>query len=238
MEDDQKEIKQQIKRVVEKRQHISAKKLKKIIAKGARQASEKIGSGRPDLIELPAWLPDASVVEFYTAQDTLHKKYSDNESIIKLMDEYNLWYEKIESNPEGMGPPPVPVGLSIQFATVCRVQRAASIEPKEGRKIIFGDESEKTLKKQHQSERGRNRKKNSFHQLIESYLSEEITLDAYSIEKKLESEVGKGIVVGISRDRRLEYLNAKNKPRFINLTSSLSAIVSKIRDRIKKTHSQ
>ena len=133
MENDQEDTQEPWKIAARERQEKSKEKLEGIIDKKRVRRKLKV---RPDLFEWPDGFPDASIQEFYTAQDTLQQRYQENDLIIKQMDKYDDWKEKAKANEYKEGdeetyknfpPPPVPYELSQEFANVCRIRREAGL---------------------------------------------------------------------------------------------------------------
>jgi hypothetical protein len=133
-EDDQKDVENPLQKDARIRQEKSHIELEGIIDNDRVLRKLKV---RPGLFELPDGFPEASIREFYTAQDTLQQRYTENKAIIKLMDIYDNWNKVNEANQWKKGiettdknflfPPEIPSELRQEFANVCWIRREAGL---------------------------------------------------------------------------------------------------------------
>jgi hypothetical protein len=103
----------------------------------------------PDIVEPEDWIPNSIIDKFYVAQDKVRSRYSENKSIIKLMDIYQKWKEEIEANPGNFTiPTEIPSDLLQELATLCEIRRIVPLGKKEGLRLLLGETSEKAINDQ------------------------------------------------------------------------------------------
>jgi hypothetical protein len=115
-------------------------------AKWKKEMEKVIHNLPPDIVETEDWIPNSIIDKFYVAQDKVRSRYSENKSIIKLMDIYQNWKEEIESNPGNFTiPGEIPSDLLQEFATLCEIRRITRLGKKEGLRLLLGETSEKAI---------------------------------------------------------------------------------------------
>jgi hypothetical protein len=239
MEDNEEEVKQQKRNLhfEKKRQDKSDKELDQILDKGVRFLSSK----RPDLVKLPRRLAATSIDEFYTAQDSLQQRYPGNDTIIKMMGNYDSWLRVTEASQWKKGkeetyknfpsPQGIPSELMREFATVCRIRREVALGEDKGISSQLGDKAEKIIKKKfekvRQSEiasRKRKKRKDALTQVLEEILADNPKATNKAIIKELKNQSGQGGTIDSVTPSHVEWTDEKNKGHKIKLSSLLNRI--------------